>query len=111
MVGGAATHWPITDSVAPERSRSTSSMHSAPARRAEIRVVALRSAWAAPGMPGPEVEALPDELPHLEPSRQLRAQGQAGVGHQVAVIEGDVEMVGRVRDLHLTGDPLLRRWL
>jgi hypothetical protein len=49
------------------------------------------------GDAGPEVEALPDELPHLEPSRQLRAQGQAGVGHQVAVIEGDVEMVGRVR--------------
>src|ERR1019366_8477155 len=104
MVDGAATHWPIIEAVAPERSRSTSSMQSARASRAEIRVIALRSAWAAPGTP------LPNELPHLEPSRQLRAQGQTGVGHQVAVIEGDVEMVARVRDLHLTGDPLLRRW-
>jgi hypothetical protein len=33
------------------------------------------------------------------------------VGDQLAVIEGDVEAVRRVRDLHLTGDPLLRRWL
>jgi hypothetical protein len=62
------------------------------------------------GDAGPEVETLPNELPHLEPSRQLRAQGQTGVGHQIAVIEGDVEMVGRVRDLHLMGNPLLRRW-
>jgi hypothetical protein len=58
-----------------------------------------------------ELEALSDELPHPEPSRQLRGQAQAGVGDQLAVIEGDVEAVRRVRDLHLTGDPLLRRWL
>jgi len=44
------------------------------------------------GYPAAEMETLPNELPHLEPSRQLRAQGQTGVGHQVAVIEGDVEM-------------------
>jgi hypothetical protein len=78
-------------------------MHSAPARRAETRVIALRSAS--------EVEVFPDQPPHPEPGRQLRDQSQAGVGHQVAVIEGDVELRRRVRDLHLTGDPRLRRWL
>ena len=58
-----------------------------------------------------KVEALADELPRLEPRGQLRGQAQTGVGHQVAVIEGDVEVARRVRDLHLTGDPRLRRWL
>ncbi len=48
-VDGASTRWPSTVAVDPQRSTSTSSMQSPPARIPWTRVSSLAPGWAAPG--------------------------------------------------------------
>ena len=52
-----------------------------------------------------QVEALPDELGQAEVPRQGGRKEQPGIGHQAAVVEGDLDPVGVVAWQHLLGAP------
>ena len=52
-----------------------------------------------------QVEALPDEFGQAEVPRQGGRKEQPGIGHQAAVVEGDLDPVGVVAWQHLLGDP------
>jgi hypothetical protein len=63
-VEGAATGWPSTSPVRPARSTSQSSMQSAPNAIAEISVMTLAPAFAAPGRsPRPTVSSTSASIP------------------------------------------------
>ena len=51
------------------------------------------------------VEALPDEFGQAEVPRQGGRKEQPGIGHQAAVVEGDLDPVGVVAWQHLPGAP------
>ena len=52
-----------------------------------------------------QVEALPDEFGQAEVPRQGGRKEQPGIGHQAAVVEGDLDPVGVVAWQHLLGAP------
>ena len=52
-----------------------------------------------------QVEALPDEFGQAEVPRQGGRKEQPGIGHQTAVVEGDLDPVGVVAWQHLLGAP------
>jgi hypothetical protein len=79
-VEGAITRWPSTAVVAPELSRSTSSMQSAPAR------------VGAPGS-STKVDQLIGQRLKPEPLGQDGWQQQAGIGDRMRVVEGDLKSI------------------
>ena len=52
-----------------------------------------------------QVEALPDEFGQAEVPCQGGRKEQPGIGHQAAVVEGDLDLVGVVAWQHLLGAP------
>ena len=52
-----------------------------------------------------QVEALPDEFGQAEVPHQGGRKEQPGIGHQAAVVEGDLDPVGVVAWQHLSGAP------
>ena len=52
-----------------------------------------------------QVEALPDEFSQAQVPRQGGRKEQPGIGHQAAVVEGDLDPVGVVAWQHLLGAP------
>ena len=52
-----------------------------------------------------QAEALPDEFGQAEVPRQGGRKEQPGIGHQAAVVEGDLDPVGVVAWQHLLGAP------
>ena len=83
-VEGAMTRWPCTWLVAPQRSRSASSMQSPPASMVWTRVSSLR-----PGRAGllAQVDQRIGGLLDAQPLGQRGRQQQARIGHRMDVVK------------------------
>jgi hypothetical protein len=93
------TRWPSTWLVAPQRSRSASSMQSAPASIAWTRVnsFAPRMGGASPLA---QIDHLLGGLLDAQPLGQRGRQQQPRVGDGMGVVKGDVELVQGVGGSH-----------
>ena len=92
---GALIVPPRVRAVPPVRNASASSMQSPPASAEATSVIILSPAFARPGA-SPRSEALLDEFGQAEVVGQGGRKEQPGVGHQAAVVEGDLDPVGVV---------------
>ena len=89
---------PRVQAVPPVRNASALSMQSPPASADATRVIILSPVLARPGAL-PRSRPLPDEFGQAEMPGQGGWKEQPGVGHQAAVVEGDLDPVGVVRTL------------
>ena len=103
-VDGALTVPPGVQAVPPVRNTSASSMQSPPAGADATGVIILSLVFARPG-------ASPGSRPCRTSSGRPRCRArvgrkeQPGIGHQAAVVEGDLDTVGVVAWQHLPGAP------
>ena len=89
------TTQPRTQAVPPVRNASASSMQSPPAS-AEATRVSILSPGVGPPRRAAEVEVTVDELGQAQVPGQGGRKDQPGIGHQAAVVEGDLDPVGVV---------------
>jgi len=102
MVDGAATHWPITDAVAPDRREVdiVDALRPAGGRRPGHR---LESALAAPGTPR-RGGGVPGSASHPEPGRHSEIRAKPAWATRLRSSKA-MSNAARVRDLHLTVTP------
>ena len=86
-----AQHIGVVNAVAPSRRGSDQRQHLVPSVR--------------PSRRSAEVKVMVDEFPQAQVPGEGGRQEQAGIGHQAAVVEGDLDPVGVVAWQHLLGAP------
>ena len=86
-----AQHIGVVNAVAPSQRGSDQRQHLVPSVR--------------PSRRSAEVKVMVDEFPQAEVPRQGGRKEQPGIGHQAAVVEGDLDPVGVVAWQHLLGAP------
>ena len=100
-VDGAITRCPSTSAVAPARSMSAWSMWLAPATMAWTSVRIFLPGRNPPTRPG-QLDRGVTQLLESEPLGQGRNEHEAGVGHQIRLVEGHRDAVDTHRDTGLT---------
>ena len=99
-VDGARTP-PKARSIAPCRSRSASSMESAPAHIAASSDITFAAGWAPPLLSAPSMRSRGDQLGQADPLGQADQRQQPGVRDQVRLVEHGGNRCGGMAGLHL----------
>ena len=92
---GALTTQPRVWAVPPVRNTSASSMQSPPASADATRVIILSPGFARPGALT-QVQVMVNQFTQTQVLGQRDRKEQPSIGHQAAVVEGDLDAVGVV---------------